>query len=172
MALMIGAMIIHGIQPGPQIMTANPQLFWGMIASMWVGNLLLVVLNLPLIGLWVKLLTIEYRLLYPAILIFCCIGVYSISNAWMDVLLAAGFGFIGYLFSKLDCEAAPLLLGFVLGPMMEENLRRALLLSRGDPAVFVTRPISLVLLVLSALLIAIVMAPSIRKKREEAFIEE
>ena len=172
MALMIGAMIIHGIQPGPQIMTANPQLFWGMIASMWVGNLLLVVLNLPLIGLWVKLLTIEYRLLYPAILIFCCIGVYSISNAWMDVLLAAGFGFIGYLFSKLDCEAAPLLLGFVLGPMMEENLRRALLLSRGDPAVFVTRPISATLLVLSIALIAIVMAPSIRKKREEAFVED
>jgi putative tricarboxylic transport membrane protein len=172
MALMIGAMIIHGIQPGPQIMTANPQLFWGMIASMWVGNLLLVVLNLPLIGLWVKLLTIEYRLLYPAILIFCCIGVYSISNAWMDVLLAAAFGFIGYVFSKLDCEAAPLLLGFVLGPMMEENLRRALLLSRGDPAVFVTRPISATLLVLSVLLIAIVMAPSIRKKREEAFVED
>jgi TctA family transporter len=172
MALMIGAMIIHGIQPGPQIMTANPQLFWGMIASMWVGNLLLVVLNLPMIGIWVKLLTVPYRLLYPAILIFCCIGVYSISNAWMDVLLASGFGFLGYLWSKLDCEAAPLLLGFVLGPMMEENLRRALLLSRGDPMVFVTRPISATLLVLSFALLVIVMAPSIRKKREEAFVEE
>ncbi len=172
MALMIGAMIIHGIQPGPQIMTAKPDLFWGMIASMWVGNFLLVVLNLPMIGVWVKLLTVPYRLLYPAILIFCCIGVYSISNAWMDVLLAALFGFIGYLFAKLDCEAAPLLLGFVLGPMMEENLRRALLLSRGDPVVFVTRPISATLLVLSVILLIIVMAPAVRKKREEAFVED
>ena len=172
MALMIGAMIIHGIQPGPQIMTAKPELFWGMVASMWVGNFMLVVLNLPLIGMWVKLLTVPYRLLYPAILIFCCIGVYSISNAWMDVLLAALFGFIGYVFSKLDCEAAPLLLGFVLGPMMEENLRRALLLSRGDPMVFVQRPISLTLLILSVILIAIVLSPAIRSKREEAFVEE
>lgn len=172
MALMIGAMIIHGIQPGPQIMTAKPDLFWGMIASMWVGNLLLVVLNLPMIGMWVKLLTLEYRFLYPAILIFCCIGVYSINNTWMDVILAAGFGFIGYLFGKLDCEAAPLLLGFVLGPMMEENLRRALLLSRGDPVVFFTRPISATLLVLSFVLVVIVMAPSVRRKREEAFVEE
>jgi TctA family transporter len=172
MALMIGAMIIHGIQPGPQIMTANPELFWGMIASMWVGNFLLVVLNLPMIGIWVKLLTVPYRLLYPAILIFCCIGVYSISNAWMDVLLASGFGFLGYLWSKLECEAAPLLLGFVLGPMMEENLRRAMLLSRGDPMVFVTRPISATLLVLSFILLVLVMAPAVRKKREEAFVEE
>ena len=140
MALMIGAMIIHGIQPGPQIMTAKPELFWGMIASMWVGNLLLVVLNLPLIGMWVKLLSVEYRFLYPAILLFCCIGVYSINNATMDVYLTALFGFIGYIFIKLDSEPAPLLLGFVLGPMMEENLRRALLLSRGSPAVFFERP--------------------------------
>jgi TctA family transporter len=171
MALMIGAMIIHGIQPGPQIMTAKPELFWGMIASMWVGNLMLVVLNLPMIGMWVKLLTVEYRFLYPAILIFCAIGVYSISNAPMDVLLAALFGFIGYTFIKMDMEPAPLLLGFVLGPMMEENLRRALLLSRGDPAVFFTRPISATLLVLSAILIVLVMAPAISKKREEAFAE-
>ena len=171
MALMIGAMIIHGIQPGPQIMTAKPELFWGMIASMWVGNLMLVVLNLPLIGMWVKLLTVEYRFLYPAILIFCAIGVYSISNAPMDVLLAALFGFIGYTFIKMDMEPAPLLLGFVLGPMMEENLRRALLLSRGEPAVFFTRPISATLLVLSALLIVLMLAPSISKKREEAFQE-
>ena len=171
MALMIGAMIIHGIQPGPQIMTAKPELFWGMIASMWVGNLLLVVLNLPLIGMWVKLLTVKYDYLFPAILIFCCIGVYSLSNAWMDVLLAALFGFIGYVFIKLETEPAPLLLGFVLGPMMEENLRRALLLSRGDPAVFFTRPISLTLLIISAALILIVMAPSISRKREEAFQE-
>jgi TctA family transporter len=172
MALMIGAMIIHGIQPGPQIMTAKPDLFWGMIASMWIGNIMLVILNLPLIGLWVRLLTLPYRFLYPAILLFCCIGVYSISNAWMDVILAALFGFVGYVFVKFDCEPAPLLLGFVLGPMMEENLRRALLLSRGDPAVFVTRPISLTLLIICAVLVAIVLAPNIRKKREEAFQEE
>jgi putative tricarboxylic transport membrane protein len=171
MALMIGAMIIHGIQPGPQIMTAKPELFWGMIASMWVGNVMLVILNLPMIGMWVKLLSVPYRFLYPAILIFCCIGVYSISNAWMDVLLAALFGFIGYVFIKFECEPAPLLLGFVLGPMMEENLRRALLLSRGDPAVFVTRPISLTLLVISAGLLLMMMAPSVMKKREEAFQE-
>jgi TctA family transporter len=171
MALMIGAMIIHGIQPGPQIMTAKPDLFWGMIASMWVGNLLLVVLNLPLIGMWVKLLTLQYRFLYPAILLFCCIGVYSISNAPADVLLAALFGFIGYTFIKLEVEPAPLLLGFVLGPMMEENLRRALLLSRGDPAVFFTRPISLTLLIISALLIVIVVSPAISRRREEAFAE-
>jgi len=171
MALMIGAMIIHGIQPGPQIMTAKPDLFWGMIASMWVGNFLLVVLNLPLIGMWVKLLTVKYDYLFPAILIFCCIGVYSISNAPMDVLMAALFGFIGYTFIKLEMEPAPLLLGFVLGPMMEENLRRALLLSRGDPAVFFTRPISLTLLIIAGILIVIVLSPSISKKREEAFQE-
>ncbi len=171
MALMIGAMIIHGIQPGPQIMTARPDLFWGMIASMWVGNFMLVVLNLPLIGMWVKLLTVKYDYLFPAILIFCCVGVYSINNAAMDVLLAALFGFIGYAFIKFQMEPAPLLLGFVLGPMMEENVRRALLLSRGDPAVFFTRPISLTLLVVAAALLAIVMAPSIAKKREEVFVE-
>ncbi|MGE5096255.1 MAG: tripartite tricarboxylate transporter permease [Betaproteobacteria bacterium] len=172
MALMIGAMIIHGIQPGPQIMTAKPELFWGMIASMWVGNFMLVVLNLPMIGMWVKLLTVKYDYLFPAILIFCCIGVYSISNAVMDVWLAALFGFIGYSFIKLEMEPAPLLLGFVLGPMMEENLRRALLLSRGDPAVFFTRPISLTLLIIAAILLVIVATPAIAKKREEAFAEE
>src|SRR4029453_10147232 len=160
MALMVGAMTIHNVQPGPQVMTSNPTLFWGMIASMWVGNLLLVVLNLPLIGMWVKLLTLEYRYLYPAILLFCCIGVYSISNAPMDVLLAALFGFIGYTFIKLEMEPAPLLLGFVLGPMMEENLRRALLLSRGEPSVFFTRPISLTLLIMSAILLALVVSPA------------
>jgi putative tricarboxylic transport membrane protein len=172
MALMIGAMIIHGIQPGPQIMTARPDLFWGMIASMWVGNFLLVVLNLPLIGMWVKLLTVKYDYLFPAILIFCCVGVYSINNAPMDVLLAALFGFIGYVFIKFAMEPAPLLLGYVLGPMMEENLRRALLLSRGDPKVFFTRPISLTLLIIAALLLVIVMAPSIAKKREEVFVAD
>jgi putative tricarboxylic transport membrane protein len=172
MALMIGAMIIHGIQPGPQIMTAKPELFWGLIASMWVGNFLLVVLNLPMIGMWVKLLTLPYRFLYPAILIFCCIGVYSINNAVMDVYMAALFGFIGYTFLKLECEPAPLLLGFVLGPMMEENLRRALLLSRGDPGVFFTRPISATLLGISILLLILMLSPALAKKREKVFQEE
>jgi TctA family transporter len=171
MALMIGAMIIHGIQPGPQIMTQRPDLFWGMIASMWIGNFMLVVLNLPLIGMWVKLLTVKYDYLFPAILIFCCVGVYSINNAPMDVLLAALFGFIGYAFIKFQMEPAPLLLGFVLGPMMEENLRRALLLSRGDPMVFAERPISRYLLIVAFLLLVLVMAPAIKKKREEVFVE-
>jgi putative tricarboxylic transport membrane protein len=152
-------------------MKDKPELFWGMIASMWVGNLMLVILNLPLIGIWIKLLTISYRFLYPAILIFCCIGVYSINNAWFDVIITAAFGVIGYIFVKLDCEPAPLLLGFVLGPMMEENLRRALLLSRGDPTVFFTRPLSLTLLIIAAILMLLVLAPAVKKKREEAFQE-
>src|SRR6266478_6357026 len=169
MALMVGAMTIHSIQPGPQVMISNPGLFWGLIASMWVGNLMLVVLNLPLIGIWIKLLQVPYRLLYPAILLFCAIGVYTISNASFDVMQTAAFGALGVLFVKLECEPAPLLLGFVLGPMMEENLRRALLLSRGDPAVFFTRPISLGLLIAAVLLILVIGLPNIRKKREEAF---
>ncbi len=172
MALMVGAMIIQGIQPGPQVMTEKPQLFWGMIVSMWLGNLMLVILNLPLIGIWIKLLTVPYRLLYPAILVFCCIGVYSLSNSPFDVVLTAMFGFVGYLFLKLECEPAPLLLGFILGPMMEENLRRAMLLSRGDATVFVTRPLSASLLAVAALLLIIIALPAIRKKREEAFVEE
>ncbi len=172
MALMVGAMIIQGIQPGPQVMTEKPQLFWGMIVSMWLGNLMLIILNLPLIGIWIKLLTVPYRLLYPAILVFCCIGVYSLSNSPFDVVLTAMFGFVGYLFLKLECEPAPLLLGFILGPMMEENLRRAMLLSRGDATVFVTRPLSASLLAVAALLLIIIALPAIRKKREEAFVEE
>ncbi len=172
MALMVGAMTIHSIQPGPQVMTSNPQLFWGLIASMWIGNLMLVVLNLPLIGIWIKLLSVPYRLLYPAILLFCCIGVYSLQNNIFDVMMTVVFGFIGWVFVKLECEPAPLLLGFVLGPMMEENLRRALLLSRGDPTVFFTRPISAVMLSIAAVLLLVIIAPSIRKKREEAFQEE
>ncbi|MCA3000572.1 MAG: tripartite tricarboxylate transporter permease [Rhodocyclaceae bacterium] len=172
MALMVGAMIIQGIQPGPQVMSEKPQLFWGMIVSMWIGNLMLVILNLPLIGMWIKLLTVPYRLLYPAILTFCCIGVYSLSNSPFDVVVTAMFGLIGYLFIKLDCEPAPLLLGFILGPMMEENLRRAMLLSRGDAMTFVTRPLSATLLAISLLLLVIIMLPAIRKKREEAFVEE
>src|SRR6476619_2559462 len=161
MALMVGAMTIHGIVPGPQIMTAKPDLFWGMIASMWVGNLLLVVLNLPLIGMWVKLLTVKYDSLFPAILIFCCIGVYSINNGAIDVGLALFFGLLGYLFIKLDCEPAPLLLGFVLGPMMEDNLRRAMLLSRGNPTVFLTRPLSLALLLVALALLMVVVLPAV-----------
>jgi len=169
MALMVGAMTIKGIQPGPQVMTSNPQLFWGLIASMWVGNAMLVILNLPLIGIWIKLLTVPYRFLFPAITLFCCIGVYSLNNSSFDVYLTALFGLIGYIFYKLSVEPAPLLLGFILGPMMEENLRRALLLSRGDWGTFVTRPLSSGLLIAAALLIVIVSLPAISKKREVAF---
>jgi putative tricarboxylic transport membrane protein len=171
MALMVGAMTIHNIQPGPQVMTSNPQLFWGLVASMWIGNLMLVVLNLPLIGMWIKLLQVPYRLLYPAILLFCSIGVYTINNAHFDVSQTAVFGLLGVIFLKLECEPAPLLLGFVLGPMMEENLRRALLLSRGDPTVFLTRPISLGLLLAAVALLLLIAAPNLRRKREEVFEE-
>jgi len=172
MALMVGAMTIKGIQPGPQVMTSNPQLFWGLIASMWVGNAMLVILNLPLIGVWIKLLTVPYRYLFPAITLFCCIGVYTLNNSTFDVYLTAIFAFVGYLFYKLSVEPAPLLLGFILGPMMEENLRRALLLSRGDWTTFVTRPLSSGLLIASVLLIVIVTLPAIRQKREVAFSED
>ena len=171
MALMVGAMTIHNIQPGPQVMTSNPALFWGLVVSMWVGNAMLVVLNLPLIGIWIKLLKVPYRVLYPAILLFCAIGVYSINNTSFDVSQTAVFGALGLLFVKLECEPAPLLLGFVLGPMMEENLRRAMLLSRGDPTVFFTRPISLAMLIAAAALLLLILAPNFRKKREEAFVE-
>ncbi|RYY93035.1 MAG: tripartite tricarboxylate transporter permease, partial [Comamonadaceae bacterium] len=171
MALMVGAMTIHNIQPGPQVMTSNPELFWGLIASMWIGNAMLIVLNLPLIGLWVKLLKVPYHFLYPAILVFCCIGVYSINNNTFDVFMTVGFGALGYIFSRCGMEPAPLLLGFVLGPMMEENLRRALLLSRGDFSTLVTRPLSASLLVATVVLIAIVALPAIKKTREEAFQE-
>jgi putative tricarboxylic transport membrane protein len=172
MALMVGAMTIKGIQPGPQVMTSNPDLFWGLIVSMWIGNLMLVVLNLPLIGIWIKLLTVPYKHLFPAILVFCCIGLYTLSNSTFDVYIGALFGLIGYGFYKLGCEPAPLLLGYILGPMMEENLRRALLLSRGDWATFVTRPLSAGLLLAAAALVAMVMLPAIRSQREVAFQEE
>ena len=172
MALMVGAMTIKGIQPGPQVMTSNPELFWGLIASMWVGNAMLVILNLPLIGIWIKLLTVPYRFLFPAIMAFCCIGLYTLNNNNFDVFMAAGFGIVGYVFFKLGCEPAPLLLGFILGPMMEENLRRALLLSRGDWTAFLTRPLSAGLLIAAALMIVVVSLPSIKSKREEAFQEE
>jgi putative tricarboxylic transport membrane protein len=166
MALMVGAMTIHNIQPGPQVMTSNPALFWGMIASMWVGNVLLVILNLPMIGIWVKLLSVPYRVLYPAILLFCCIGAYSVNNNSFDVLLTVMFGVLGMIFIKLGCEPAPLILGFILGPMMEENLRRAMLLSRGDATVFFTRPLSLTMLLMAAALLCIVLLPAVKKTRE------
>jgi putative tricarboxylic transport membrane protein len=172
MALMVGAMTIHNIQPGPQVMSSNPALFWGLIASMWIGNLMLIILNLPLIGVWVKMLTIPYRHLYPAILVFCCIGVYTVNNNNFDIFMTAIFGVAGYLFFKLGCEAPPLLLGFVLGPMMEENFRRALLLARGDFTTFLTRPLSLGLLIAAAALVVIVALPAVKKTREEAFVEE
>ena len=171
MALMIGAMMIQGIAPGPQVMTERPQLFWGMIASMWVGNLMLVILNLPLIGMWVKLLAVPYRLLFPCILLFCGVGVYSVNNTPFDIYVMCVFAVFGYICVKLECEPAPLILGFILGPMMEENLRRAMLLSRGDPSVFFTKPISAVLLGVALLLLLIVLSPAVKKKREEAFQE-
>jgi TctA family transporter len=171
MALMVGAMTIHGIAPGPQVMTEQPALFWGLIASMWLGNLMLVVLNLPLVGVWVKLLSVPYRLLYPAILLFCCVGVYSLNYNAVDVVLTAVFGLLGVVLIKLGCEPAPLVLAFVLGPMMEENLRRAMTLSRGDATVFLTSPISVGLLVATALMLLLIVAPRFRRMRREAFAE-
>ncbi len=172
MALMVGAMTIKGIQPGPQVMTSNPDLFWGLIASMWIGNAMLVILNLPLIGIWIKLLTVPYRVLFPAIMVFCCIGLYTLNNNNFDVFVGAAFGVVGLVFFKLGCEPAPLLLGFILGPMMEENLRRALLISRGDWTTFVTRPLSAGLLAAALLMVVVVTLPSIRSRREVAFREE
>jgi putative tricarboxylic transport membrane protein len=172
MALMVGAMTIHNIQPGPQVMTSNPELFWGLIVSMWIGNLMLVVLNLPMIGIWIKLLSIPYRWLFPSIVLFCAIGVYSTNNNTFDIWMVGLFGVVGYIFHKLSCEPAPLLLGLILGPMMEENLRRALLLSRGDWGVLVSRPISAGLLVAAAMLLLMVLMPAVKAKRQEAFVEE
>jgi TctA family transporter len=172
MAMMIGAMVIHNIQPGPMVMSQNPDLFWGLIVSMWIGNLILLVLNLPLLGIWVKLLKVPYRLMYPAILVFCSIGVFSVQNSLFDIWQMALFGGLGYVFGKLKLEPAPLLLGFVLGPMMEENLRRALLISRGDFGVFVTRPISATLLCASVALLVLLLIPTLKRGRVEAFQEE
>ncbi len=171
MALMVGAMTIHGVIPGPQVMTKNPALFWGMIASMWIGNLMLLIINLPLVGLWVKLLQVPYRLMFPAILLFCCIGIYSINNNPDDVYFTAFFGFVGYVLIKLGLEPAPMLLGFVLGRLMEEKLRQALVISRGDAMTFVERPVSAVLLFLAALILTLALLPAIRRKREDAFQE-
>lgn len=171
MAVMIGALAIQGIAPGPRIMTQQPDLFWGVIASMWLGNLMLVIINLPLIGIWVRLLRVPYRLLFPIILVFCAIGVYGLNNSTLEVALTVVFGVVGYLFSKFGCETAPLLLGFILGPMMEENLRRALLLSKGDPTVFISRPISAGLILAAIGLFLLVLLPAFRKTRSVAFKE-
>ena len=171
MALMIGAMIIQGIQPGPAVMTEQPALFWGLIVSMWIGNFFLVVLNLPMIGVWVKMIMVPYHRLYPAILTFCAIGVFSLSNSEFDVWLMALFGLFGYICAKLEAEPAPMLLGFIIGPMMEEYLRRALLLSHSDPLVFVQRPISATMLAMAVAAMVAVMLPALRKKREAAFHE-
>ena len=165
MALMLGAMLVQGIAPGPRLLNDHPDVFWGLLASMWLGNLMLLVLNLPLVGIWIKLLTIPYRILVPAILIFCCIGVYSVNNAVFDVMLAAGFGALGYAFTLLRCQPMPLIVGFILGPVLEQSLRRALLLSRGDLGVFVTRPISATLLAMAVCLL-VYAAYSMREKRE------
>lgn len=172
MALLMGALIIQNITPGPQVIHTNPDLFWGLIVSMWIGNLFLVILNLPLVGLWVQILKIPYRFLYPAIMAICAIGVYSINYNTYDIVLMAAFALLGYIFYQLRCEPAPLILGFVLGPMMEENLRRAMLLSRGDVSVFFTSPISAVLLLTAVMLLAATLLPKWRKTREEAFAED
>ncbi|WP_046865753.1 tripartite tricarboxylate transporter permease [Microvirga massiliensis] len=171
MALMVGAMTIHGIIPGPQVMTKNPNLFWGMIASMWIGNLILLVINLPLVGVWVRLLKVPYRLMFPAILMFCCIGIYTINSLPTDVMFIAFFGLVGFTLIKFGFEPAPLLLGFVLGRLMEENLRRALIISRGELTTFVERPVSAVLLAVAVILLVIAVLPSIRKGRDEVFTE-
>ncbi|MGZ9029985.1 MAG: tripartite tricarboxylate transporter permease [Burkholderiaceae bacterium] len=169
MALMIGALILHGIQPGPSVMEEQPALFWGLVVSMWLGNLFLLVLNLPLIGLWVRMISVPYHLLYPAILVFCGIGVFSLMNTNFDVYLMALFGVLGYVFRKLGCEPTPMMLGFILGPMMEEYLRRALLITKGDASVFITRPISATLLIVSAVALVMVLLPAMKQKREEVF---
>ncbi len=171
-ALMAGAMMIQGVQPGPQVMTKNPDIFWGLIASMLIGNIMLVVINLPLIQIWVQLLKVPYHLFYPMILVFMCIGTYTLNNSVFEVGLLVLFGFVGYMFIKWRCEPAPLLLAFVLGPLIEENLRRAMQISYGDPKIFVTRPISATLLAMAVGLLVLVLLPAFRKTREEAFQEE
>jgi putative tricarboxylic transport membrane protein len=171
MALMMGALIIHGLQPGSAVMTKRPDLFWGMVASMWIGNAMLLIINFPLIGIWVRLLSVPYRLLYPAILLFCVIGVYSTNTQFAQLVLMGIFAVFGYLLYRFGCEPAPLVLGFILGPLMEENLRRALVFLRGDPMIFLQRPISAGLLAATVLVILIIFLPNIRKTREVAFKE-
>ena len=165
MALMLGALMIHGIAPGPTVMVRRPDLFWGLIASMWIGNLMLVVLNLPLVGMWVNMLKVPYRMLFPAIMVFSAIGIYSVNSSSLDLYLTAGFGVLGFVWRKLECSAIPVMLGFVLGPLVEENLRRAMLIWRGDFLIFVTRPISLVFIIITALIVVVMVAPAVRKRR-------
>jgi TctA family transporter len=172
MALMIGALMMHGLHAGPQLVREQPDLFWGLVASMWTGNLMLVILNLPLVGIWAKMLTVPYRLLYPSILLICCIGVYSIHNDTLDVVIASVFGLVGYVLYRLQCEPAPMLLGFILGPLIEEHLRRALLISHGDPTIFIERPISLTFLGLTGALVLLLCAPMIRSTRDRVFVED
>jgi len=172
MALMVGAFILQGITPGPNVINDQPALFWGIIASMWIGNVLLVLLNLPLIGLWVKMLSIPYRALFPAIVLFACIGCFSINQNVYDIYAIGFFGIVGYVLIRFGCEPAPLLLGFVLGPLLEEHLRRAMIISRGDPMIFLERPISATLLGLAALAVIVAALPKFRKKRKEVFVEE
>ena len=172
MALMAGAFIIQGITPGPNVVQEQPALFWGLIVSMWVGNLMLVLLNLPLIGIWVRLLRVPYRVLFPAIVAFACIGTYAINQNVFDVYAIVLFGLLGYVLVKLGCEPAPFLLGFVLGPLLENHLRRAMVVSHGDPTMFVTRPISLALLIVAAVVLVLAVLPAIRRRREEVFQEE
>ena len=171
MAMMAGALILHGVAPGPNIITNEPRLFWGLIASMWIGNVMLVILNLPLIGIWVRMLTVPYRMLFPVIVALCCVGVYTVSDSVADVVVMVGFGVLGYVFIKLECEPTPLLLGFVLGKLMEQSLRRAMLTGRGDPTVFFTRPISAALLGLAVVLLVAMILPAVRRTRQEAFKE-
>jgi putative tricarboxylic transport membrane protein len=167
MALMLGALTIQGIQPGPQVMTQRPDLFWGLVASMWIGNAMLVILNLPMIGLWVKLLQVPYRLLFPAIMAFSAIGIYSVNNSSFEIYLTAAFGIVGFICMRLGFPLAPMLLGFVLGPMMEENLRRSMLMAGGDPSVFVTRPISLAFIIATAVILVVMVVPAVRERRGE-----
>ena len=172
MALMLGALMIFGIQPGPSVISDNPELFWGLMASMWIGNFLLLILNIPLIGIWVRVLKIPYRILYPSILLFICIGVFAANNNTFDIILLAAFGAIGYILHKLDCPAPPLLLGVILGPMIEENMRRALLINRGDPSVFVTQPISLAMLVAAVLIVVVFIVSGVRARRRERLADD
>ena len=165
----MGAMIIQGIAPGASVIDKRPDLFWGIVASMWFGNLMLVVINLPLIGIWVRLLNVPYRLLFPCILIFCLIGIYTVNNSITDIVLTAIFAAFGYILNKFGCEPAPLILGFILGPLMEENFRRSMVLSRGNPMIFIIRPISLTLLIMAAVILLLVVLPQFRKTREQAF---